>query len=189
MKKRYYVLFVIVIMLLQGYYYYLTRDLFVPKQEEIVNTKPLFREVFSEITKYDKDSDTIFFVKYDPARVVCGLYSGKSYKTKHEMQLEQIEYNTKNPYFIDIEKAIDQSYTFNDRLIIVGNTQYSNGKLRFYSSNQDSKGTLPPYFYRLLYKIINKNKVEVVVTVNYYEVMNLILTQNKGKWIAKQIEL
>lgn len=169
-----------------GYYLFIKTNLFVPKQEEIVNTKALLTAVFSEIVKYDKEtdmkeSDTIFFAINDYGD--CGNINYG--ETAYENRIAQIKYTIKNPYYINLENVLDASFTINNKLIIVGNTQSS----QYFRSKNIERTKLPPYLYRLQYTVINKNKVEARVTVNGDIVMRLILTPNIDKWTAKTIKI
>lgn len=185
MKKRYYLLFTVVLSLFSAYHIFTTTDLFVPKQKEITKPKELFRQMFSEITKMKNKSDTIYFVIYD-IHGICGN-NPKPYLSEFQRKLEQINYNKQNPFFINIDKSIDESNFIDTKVIISGITggcPGSNNCFRSGVTNFDINSKKGIIIYRQNYKIVNENTVEIFITANFEEKMKLLMKYKNGKWTS-----
>lgn len=188
MRKRYYLLFVIILTLFSAYNIFTTTDLFVPKQVEIENSKGLFKEMLSEITKIEPKADTIYFVNYD-IYGICGT-NHETKLTEYQKKIKQINYNKENPYFINMEKVFDEVNLINNKTIIIGKTNLGENYKRWFYSNAikfdlESKNM---NLYRQHYRIINKSNVEIVVTENGKEKIKLFMTYKNGKWNSKTIK-
>ncbi len=182
MRKRYYLLFVIILALFSAYNIFTTTDLFVPKQVEIENSKGLFKEMLSEIAKIEPKADTIYFVNFDIYGICGNNHEPKL--TEYQKKIKQINYNKENPYFINMEKVFDEVNQIKIKTIIVGNTQQGENYNRWFYSNAikfdlKSKNI---NLYRQHYKIINENKVEIVVSQNSKKKMKLLMKCKNGNW-------
>ncbi|UPT71184.1 MAG: hypothetical protein M0D53_01870 [Flavobacterium sp. JAD_PAG50586_2] len=183
MKKRFYLLFILILALFSAYHIFISTNLFIPEQKEISKPNELFKEMFSEITKIDRQCDTIYFVNFD-IYGICGNNS-KPHLSEYQKKIEQINYYIQNPYFIDLEKSFDEVNSINNKVIIVGNTRLGKNYNRWFFSNTvnfDLELGKDITIYRQSSKIVNGSNVEIIVTANLKEKMKLLMKYKNGKW-------
>ncbi len=185
MKKRYYLLLIITITPFVAYYLFVNTEWFVPKQKELSNSKGLFKELFREITKFDRESDTIYFSEWTVRP--CGN-NGPYGLSKYKQKIKKINYIKQNPYFMHIDRrSIDEVSFIDNKMIISGITggcPGSNNCFRSGVTNFDINSKKGIIIYRQNYKIVNENTVEIVVTANFEEKMKLLMKYKNGKWTS-----
>ncbi len=188
MKKRYYLLLLIIITPFVAYYLFVNTEWFVPKQKELSNSKGLFKELFREITKFDRESDTIYFSEWTVRP--CGN-NGPYGLSKYEMKMTKINYIKQNPYFIYIDRrSIDEVSFIDNKVIISGITGGCPGSNNCFHSEvtefdiNSKKGVV---IYRLNYKIIDKSTVQMDVTGNSEKKIKLLMKYKNGKWFSKKL--
>ncbi|KAF2507413.1 hypothetical protein [Flavobacterium foetidum] len=192
-KKRYilYFFFVLLISAFCAYDIFITTDLFVPNQNELVNSKGLIKTVMTEITKLEKEKDTVLVIKYSVFGI-CGNDERFS-RSAYQKKIDQIEEHSKNPVILDLDKSVEDLYHINNKVVITGTTgsgessnAYFDSNLKKYSFSDDLERRKKVY--EMQYTIKNKAKVEFVILHNLdTEILRLILTQKNGQWTALKI--
>jgi hypothetical protein len=180
------VLFLFILAIFYANHIFTTTNLFVPKQKELPHSKELFKELFLEITKFDRDSDTIYFSESDV--LPCGN-NGSIGLSKYERKMIKINYIKQNPYFIYIDRRTIDEVSFIDNKVIISGTiggcPGSNNCFHSEATEFDINSKKGIIIYRQSHKILNKSTVEIVVTANSEEKMKLLMKYKKGKWTSK----